>query len=95
MKDLLFKNKYNVEVVSRTPLIVRPNPKLRQGLRAEPTELDRSNVNDAHLLITDGADTTTVGIKGFEAGEIMTFKGATVLYELQMVITEFVHKALI
>ena len=67
---------------------------LRQGLRAEPTELERSRVKEEHLLMIDGADTTQVGIKGFAAGETIIFIGIYALYELH-ILTVFLHNALI
>jgi hypothetical protein len=52
---------------------------LCQALRADPTELERSKFNEEHLLIIVGADTTIIGIRGFNAGDTFIIREITVL----------------
>jgi hypothetical protein len=79
VNDSLFNNLYNEDDVSVNPLTIISNLTLRQALRADPTELERSKVSDEHLLMTVGAATTIVGIRGFNADDTLIFRDITVL----------------
>jgi hypothetical protein len=94
VNDLLFNIEYNGDVLSLKPLTIISNETLRQALRADPSELERSKFNEEYLLITVGADTTIIGIKGFNADDTLRFRELIVWYKLQIEI-DLVHNAFI
>ena len=94
VKKLLFRKKNKGEEISLAPLTTKSKCTLRQGLRADPTELETSKVSDEHLPSTDGAETTTVGISGLTATDTVISREMTDSKDLHREIL-FIHSALI